>query len=457
MDLEVIEITLSEFTKITGQVAELKDMLHQLEPLAQAQRTLLDLSPDPAREILKLRDQLEEKSAKIVQLQAELQGKPRLEEEQRSGKLRKDQLISAVLEKKPELTSEERSFLHLVLPVFDKLWASSSYMPDDRLPAAESQINSLKDALLKSNKEVNSLKMKTEGLEGNVEALQSSLEFIMTEAETLRKKVKQYEETQDELANEMRKKDEELEYYRVVAKEKYALELRNGELELQVGRLERTCDSLKAGMEELTIKACEGINNDKLRTEVERLSKALREAQGEVQRLESELQQAHQSSNTLSAKLRDSIQPSSQQIAALQTQLTHAQAEARELSDLLEDAHTETTVLQTKHLQEAKSLKSEIAKEKSARLELQQSLENCRLELHRTQEVKMIHARVVAASANEKKMVEALRGRVDELEARNRFLLVTMQQVDDVKQELIREKQRSTQLSEELRRLRPCA
>ena len=69
----------------------------------------------------------------------------------------------------------------------------------------------------------------------------------------------------------------------------------------------------------------------------------------------------------------------------------------------------------------------------------------------------MLHARVVAASANEKKMVETLRGRVDELEARNRFLLVTMQQVDDVKQELIREKQRSTQLSEELRRLRPCA
>lgn len=451
MDLEVIEITLSEFTKITGQVAELKDTLHQLEPLALAQRNLLELSPDPVREIVKLRDQLEEKSAKIVQLQAELQDKGRTEEEKRPAKARKEQLISAVLEKKPDLVAEEKSFF----PVSNKVLASAPSAAEDHLSSAESQITSLKDALFKSNKEINSLKMKVEGLEGNVEALQSSLEFIMTEAETLRKKVKQYEETQEEIANEMRKKDEEIEYYRRFVKEKYDLELRNGELELQVGKLSRTCESLKAGMEELTIKACEWINNEKLRTEVERLSKALRDSQGEIQRLESDLQRSQQAKASQSAKQREDPQPL--QITTLQLQLKQAKTDITDLLQQLEDTQTELTVFQNKYNQETKSLKSEIAKEKSTRLELQQSLESCRLELHRTQEVKMLHARVVAASANEKKMVETLRGRVDELEARNRFLLVTMQQVDDVKQELIREKQRSTQLSEELRRLRPCA
>jgi hypothetical protein len=51
--------------------------------------------------------------------------------------------------------------------------------------------------------------------------------------------------------------------------------------------------------------------------------------------------------------------------------------------------------------------------------------------------------------------VEALRKRVDELETKHKFLLVTMQQMDDVKQELIREKQRSSQLFEELKRMKP--
>ena len=450
MDLEVIEITLSEFTKITGQVAELKDTLHQLEPLALAQRNLLELSPDPVREIVKLRDQLEEKSAKIVQLQAELQDKGRTEEEKRPAKARKEQLISAVLEKKPDFAADEKSFF----PVSNKVLASAS-AAEDHLSSAESQITSLKDALFKSNKEITSLKMKAEGLEGNVEALQSSLEFIMTEAETLRKKAKQYEETQEEIANEMRKKDEEIEYYRRFVKEKYDLELRNGELELQVGKLSRTCESLKAGMEELTIKACEWINNEKLRMEVDRLSKALRDSQEEIQRLESDLQRSQQAKASQSAKQREDSQPL--QIATLQLQLKQAKTDISELLQQLEDTQTELTVFQNKYHQETKSLKSEIAREKATRIELQQSFESCRLELHRTQEVKMLHARVVAASANEKKMVETLRGRVDELEARNRFLLVTMQQVDDVKQELIREKQRSTQLSEELRRLRPCA
>ena len=448
MNLEIIEITLSEFTKITGQLAELRDKLHQLEPLAQAQRTLLELSPDPAREIMKLRDHVEDKSARITQLQAEIRGKTPLNTEKRATGVSKEQIVEMVLDIKPDLTVEEKTLLQRLAPALEKAGFAGSAVST----SAETQLTSLKDSLQVTKSENSRLKMKIEALEGNIEALQSSLDFIMTESDSLRKKIKQFEDTQLDLGENMRKKDDEIEYYKKFAKEKYDLELKNQELELQCEKLERNCEMLKTGMEELTIKACDGIENDELRTQIEQLKHDLESKQRKIDSLHAELMQEKlkkpQESSQSAANLHE--------ISTLKSQIHQSHLEIQSLSQQLEDSKFELPVLEKKHSQELKSLKSEIAKERGIRMELERSLAECKGELHRVQEVKMMHARVVAASTHEKKMVETLRNRVDELEARNRFLLVTMQQVDDVKQELIREKQRSTQLSEELRKLKTC-
>ena len=454
---------MAEFTKITGEIADLKDLLHKHTPLAEAHRSLLAVSPDPLRELSNLRNKVEEKSSEIVKLRDELEllqtiKKPGAGLQQ--GKFRKDQLISAVLGEKPELTNEERNFLHLILPLVDKMWVNGGQSTElvvnpleEKLANADMQIATLKDSLKKSTEEASKLRVRNEGLEGNVEALQSTIELLMTEADQVGRKVRELEEHQYVLMADVRSREEELEQTRRFAKEKYDLELANRDLELQLEKSKRNCEALKTGMEELAIRGMGNSNQDSgmYKTECERLERKLKDVQ-------SELMKSMQANNALTMKVAEAAQSSAykEQITNLQHQAKLAKAEAADARQMVEDLQAEKDIMTKRHLQEAKELRLEIAKEKAGRTEAAKLLEECKVELHRTQEVKMLHARVVAASANEKRFVETLRNQVDELEARNKFLLLTMHQVEDVKQELIREKQRNTELSEELKRLKPA-
>lgn len=160
---------------------------------------------------------------------------------------------------------------------------------------------------------------------------------------------------------------------------------------------------------------------------------------------------SQQVNESLASKLVELTQSSNskKQESQLQRQVKVAKAEVANMRHQLEDMQAEKEILLRKRPKKRRNFV-----EKGGRQEALKSLEEYRTELYRIQEVKLLHARVVASSANEKRFVEALRKRVDELETKHKFLLVTMQQMDDVKQELIREKQRSSQLSEELKRLR---
>jgi len=428
-----------------SESSRLREELAQAQAQAKKYHCLLAVSPDPAQEIQTLRDQVVSMSSKCAELQGELDLLHSVRPGGREkGQFQPEKVIQAVMEAKPMLSENDHSLLRLVLPTVERMWNGGQ-----SVPAYKGQKEAVQKVEISRNKEaeIATLRKENETLKGKISVFELSLDTLTTETMALQEEIADLKAQQENLIVELAAREEENEELRPAAKQKYKLECEKQELQLACDRLERHSEGIKQDMEALVVR--NAAQSELFSSERDNLVGQIAALQGELvmeRRIRAELADLQQG---FEGKLRrlEAVEAQAAKERAVFLALTSSH---QALSQDLEDAKTELSIQAKKAQNEIKSLRSEVLKERSQRSELQSAFSQCSHDLQQLQDIRTTHARVAAASISEKKFVETLLEKTQELERLNRRLTLEAGQAEGVKMELIREKQRSAALAQEL-------
>lgn len=428
-----------------SESSRLREELAQAQVQAKKYQSLLLVSPDPAQEISTLRDQVVSMSSKCAELQGELE----LLHSMRAGAREKglfqpEKVIQAVMEAKPILSESDHTLLRLVMQTVERMWNGGQTGP--ALKGQKPAVQTL-EITRKKEDQIAALRKENETLKGKISVFELSLDTLTTETMAMQEQVADLKAQRENLIVELAAREEEIEELRPAAKQKYKLECEKQELQLTCDKLERHSEKVKQDMEALIAQS--QTQSQKYLTEKDTLSSQIAALQGEIAKEREKREELAASQECFEGKLRllEAVEAQAAQEREVCLALTSSH---QAISQDLEDAKTELSIQAKKSQNEIKSLRSEVLKERSQREDLQRAFDQCRHELQQLQDIRTAHVRVAAASISEKKFVETLLAKNQELERVNRRLTLEAGQAEDVKMELIREKQRSAALAQEL-------
>lgn len=426
-----------------SESSRLKEELIQAQVIVKKYQSLLALSTDPAQEISNLRDQVVSMSSKCAELQEELE----LLHGLRLGSREKavfqpESVIQAVMEAKPVLSESDYTLLRLVIPVVERMWNSGKTVQTkgQRQPANIPETHEKDD-------KISALRKENEVLKGKISVFELSLDTLTTETMGLQDEITDLKAQRENLIVELASREEEIEELRPAAKQKYQLECEKQELQLAGEKLERQIEKLKRDLEEFTVQIAAktvemSSEKDRFIAEIAVLKRELEGKERDMQ----EMVRIKEGYEGKLARLEGVELKAAQEHQAFERLSSSHQLLAQDL----EDTKTELSIQAKRYQNEIKALRSEILKERSQRDELQHAFDQCHHDLLQLQDIRTTHARVAAASISEKKFVETLLEKNRELERANKRLTLEAAQAEDVKMELIREKQRSAGLAQEL-------
>lgn len=427
-----------------SESSRLKEELAQAQGIVKKYQSLLALSTDPAQEIANLRDQVVSMSSKCAELQEELE----LLHDLRVGSREKalfqpESVIQAVMEAKPMLSESDHAMLRLVIPVVERMWNSGK-----TVQGAKGQRQTANTPEMKGKDDkIAALRKENEVLKGKISVFELSLDTLTTETMGLQDEITDLKAQRENLIVELASREEENEELRPAAKQKYQLECEKQELQLACDKLERQLEKLKQDMEELIVQTA--AKTLEMSSEKDRFSGEIAALKRELEGKERDMQELVRVKGDYEGKLAG-LEGVESQAAQEHQAYVRLSSSHQALSQDLEDTKTEMTIQAKKYQNEIKALRSEILKERSQRDELQHAYDQCHHDLLQLQDIRTTHARVAAASISEKKFVETLLEKNRELERANKRLTLEAAQAEDVKMELIREKQRSAGLAQEL-------
>jgi chromosome segregation ATPase len=412
-----------------------------MEEYSRIQTDMLTLKHENVR-LKEISDKHEELVKAFSQCQDELH---RLQSQEdplkKVTKFSRDVILNCLksVRKQDEFDKDQQLIIEQLLATVEYLWPKSG---TQEVKTTEIHDLGLQTELKLCKESSQRMKNTIEEMEEKSKAMKASIEETAKENLRMSHKIGELESKKEHLIVDLASREEELVEARKMVKDKYAVECKAKDLEIEIERLNALIEKQKNEAENNSPAKVDAGKCKDLEAEIEELRNNENMLNLEYQNLKTSAKQTISELNSTKNKLKDQEAV----IKRLEETVKKAQLE-------IEDMKTERQILQKRTMHDLKDLKSELAKEKNMHEQCKMDKERVIQENRKLMDNLRAGVKLPPPTQQEKVLVESMSYKISELEGENFGLREKIKEISEFEEHNIALEKENEELKAEIGRL----